>query len=51
MSIEQEVKWAKATDAFYKWEEETEVDDLGDEERLIWCEGFIYALDTYNKEV
>lgn len=35
--------WEQANEAFYEWEEATGQTDLGDEERLIWCEGFIYC--------
>ena len=37
--------WAKANEAFYKWERDFgEESDLSDDERMIWVEGYLQAL-------
>jgi hypothetical protein len=37
--------WAKATEAFYKWERDFgEESDLSDDDRMIWVEGYLQAL-------
>ena len=41
--------WVEAIKAFYEWEEATGQTDLGDEERLIWCEGYIYCMEKQNE--
>ncbi len=35
--------WEEANQAFYEWEEETEQEGLTDEDRILWCEGYMYA--------
>ena len=38
-------KWAKANEAFYKWERDYEEEsDLSDDDRMIWVEGYLQAL-------
>ena len=41
--------WAEATEAFYQWEAEVGIDDYSDEDRLTWCEGFIYCKERYEQ--
>ena len=37
--------WAKANEAFYKWERDYgEESDLSDDDRMIWVEGYLQAL-------
>lgn len=36
--------WAKADLAFYQWERLTDQQDLSDDDRLQWCQGYIQAL-------
>lgn len=33
----------EANDAFYRWEEETGRTWLNDYDRIVWCEGYLYA--------
>ena len=33
----------EATQAFYRFEEETERTWLNDYDRIVWCEGYLYA--------
>jgi hypothetical protein len=40
-----ETNWAKANEAFYKWERDFgEESDLSDDDRMIWVEGYLQAL-------
>jgi hypothetical protein len=42
---EGQTNWAKANEAFYKWERDFgEVSDLSDDDRMIWIEGYLQAL-------
>ena len=43
--IESTTNWAKANEAFYKWERDYgEESDLSDDDRMIWVEGYLQAL-------
>ena len=43
--IESTTNWAKANEAFYKWERDYgEESDLSDDDRMIWIEGYLQAL-------
>ena len=40
-----QTNWAKANEAFYKWEKDYgEESDLSDDDRMIWVEGYLQAL-------
>ena len=36
---------AEATEAFYKWEKMFDVKDLSDEDRLLWCAGYVFRIE------
>lgn len=40
--------WIEAIDAFYAWEIANDIDNLSDDDRGIWCEGYVQAI--LNKE-
>ena len=43
--IESTTNWAKANEAFYKWEKDYgDESDLSDDDRMIWVEGYLQAL-------
>ena len=43
--IESTTNWAKANEAFYKWERDYgDESDLSDDDRMIWVEGYLQAL-------
>ena len=43
--IESTSNWAKANEAFYKWERDYgDESDLSDDDRMIWVEGYLQAL-------
>jgi hypothetical protein len=43
--VEGTTNWAKANEAFYKWEKDYgEESDLSDDDRMIWVEGYLQAL-------
>lgn len=43
-----QAQWADATEAFYKWEEETGRASVGigmsDYDRILWCQGYTEAM-------
>lgn len=43
---ETQTNWAKANEAFYKWEALEHGDDseLSDDDRMVWIEGYLQAL-------
>jgi hypothetical protein len=37
--------WAQANEAFYEWEEENGFSGLSDDARVMWCYGYINAME------
>ena len=37
--------FAKANEAFYEWEEENGFSNLSDDARIMWCYGYINAME------
>jgi len=40
----------KANDAFYKWERDTNEQDLSDDDRMLWTAGWIQAFKQFRSE-
>lgn len=43
--MEDKTQLAEATEAFYEWEEKMKVPNLSDDHRLLWCFGYVEAMN------
>jgi hypothetical protein len=43
--MKEKYQFAEAKEAFYKWEEEMKVPNLSDDDRLLWCFGYVTAMN------